>query len=234
MKSSYIDLAIYLLLRTTTSLLIDQASWLLLAVYVFGFVGWERWYEHLDRRKMQLYARMLPRWNWKHYLVSWGTFWQLGLVGFLLSRYGWINTKNPTIAEEILILLLWYGWLEIYFSIAHYYAHHPRIYKWLHKMHHRYVYTRPWCCQYAHPLEVWLISIPDALGICFLMSIPAVIAVPWSMIMVRHNVMVHRFDPTKTKHHAIHHQDGRYNTGNSTRFSQMIGNLYPAIDMAPE
>lgn len=98
-----------------------------------------------------------------HFFVQWPVLW---LSYGLLHRYGLhMSSELPSLFEIAKHLLVFVLCEDTLFYWAHRLLHHPRIYKHIHKQHHRFKATVGIASEYAHPLEYLLSnSIPFAAG----------------------------------------------------------------------
>ncbi|MGZ3419836.1 MAG: sterol desaturase family protein [Polyangiales bacterium] len=148
---------------------------------------------------------------------------------------------------------LWFGFTVIalivlqdtYFYWTHRAMHHPKLYRWFHKVHHASVQTSPWTAYAFSPLEaathaafvplVWLFLPMHELAVFSFM-----------LFMVTRNVLGHlsiELFPsgftrgrvtglsTTTTHHALHHRHFRANFGlYFTFWDRAMGTLHPAYE----
>jgi len=129
-----------------------------------------------------------------------------------ISDYGWIYF--------IFILLVMIVIHDAYFYWTHRMMHHPWIYKYVHKVHHKSISPSPWAAYSFHPIEalVQALFFPILL---FTIPIHQNTAVIFLIYMIVRNVMGHlgfEFFPkgfvskkwlnwhTTTTHHNMHHQ----------------------------
>ena len=79
--------------------------------------------------------------------VGLGLMWELGWARFYLpfEQYGfWYLPLS--------LLLLSFGH-ELYFYWTHRWMHHPKVYRWIHRVHHESLEPSPWASFSFHPLE---------------------------------------------------------------------------------
>ncbi|QJW91033.1 sterol desaturase family protein [Spirosoma taeanense] len=136
---------------------------------------------------------------------------------------------------------------DTYFYWMHRFIHHPRVFRFLHLVHHRSTNPSPWAAYAFHPLEALFES---AILLLITFSLP----VHWSAVMlfftfsVLHDVYIHlgyeilpanfqntklgRWISTSVNHNQHHkHFDGNYGLY-FTFWDRMMGTLRPDYDDA--
>lgn len=67
--------------------------------------------------------------------------------------------KNNNDINMALYLLYWLSVADIVFYTMHYLHHYPKIYKYIHSIHHKYRYTYGVGAIYAHPIDHYTINL---------------------------------------------------------------------------
>ncbi|MFY7786284.1 MAG: sterol desaturase family protein [Thermoflexibacteraceae bacterium] len=205
----------------------------------FLFAGIAYWIFYVWKRKELFYRKIQQKYptqehfrrEIKYSVISAVIFGCLGTLVFWAKKQGY--TLLYTSVSE-------YGWAYLVFTIfllifihdtyfywTHRLMHHPRIFKWVHLVHHQSHNTSPWTSFAFHPIEaiieaaffpiiVFVLPIHPLAGFIFLL---------YSIIM---NVVGHtgfEFHPKNSlkhpflkwfntpTHHNLHHQYSRSNYG---------------------
>lgn len=82
---------------------------------------------------------------------------------FLLELHGYsrlYSSTPPFPAYTYLQLPLFIAFTDFAIYWIHRYEHHPAVYKWLHKPHHRWIVPTPYASFAFHPLDGWAQSVP--------------------------------------------------------------------------
>jgi len=200
-----------------------------LAYIIFWKWGRHKW-EHLIIQRSLPQAKKI----WFEFRYSLSTVLIFSLVGFgiVLLEKGGYTTIYYQIGE--------YGWTyfflsfliviilhDLYFYWTHRWMHHPRIFKYVHKVHHQSTNPSPWAAYSFHPLEALIQAgfYPILLG-----TIPyhPIVLFIFLIFMITKNVMGHlgfeifpsgflkwtwfNWHTTPT-HHNLHHKGFNYNYG---------------------
>lgn len=141
-------------------------------------------------------------------------FWLswLGVAGVRLddapTNWGWV-------AATVVIIAFWH---DTYYYWAHRWMHHPRLYRHVHRMHHRFVNPTPFASYAFHPLEAvleaaWFLPLalimpidPEAMAIY--MVVLTVLNIVSHLGVETYPAWVARWFITST-HHNLHHSRGR-------------------------
>lgn len=75
------------------------------------------------------------------------------LVGWRLWTSGWIRVRSDAGGAALLDFLVLLLAMDVAMYVLHSLAHHPRLYRRLHEVHHRYERPRPLTLFVMHPLE---------------------------------------------------------------------------------
>jgi lathosterol oxidase len=101
----------------------------------------------------------------------------------------------------------------------HRYEHHPSVYKWLHKPHHKWIVPTPFASHAFHPLDGYLQSIPYHL---FVYVIPMnkwlyiamfIFVNCWTVMIHDGNFLLRSSVINSSAHHSVHHLYFNYNYG---------------------
>lgn len=170
----------------------QEVAWSLLTSFIFAVAGsgmvvlWQAGYT-------RIYASL-----------SWNDLWYMPL----------------SLAVAMLLHETYYYWL-------HRLMHHPRLYRYLHKVHHNSLVSSPWTSFSFHPSEAILEAIALPLIVCFLpmhygMIVTHLTLMTLSSVINHLNIEIypqgfkqHWFGRwwIGATHHALHHQEFRYNYG---------------------
>jgi lathosterol oxidase len=164
--------------------------------------------------------------------------WQKGytLVYLDIDQYGW--------AWLPLSLLISFIIHEVYYYWAHRWMHRPKIFRYVHSVHHSSRIPTPWTAFSFHPLESLLISLVFPFVIMILPMHPVVIVT--QLVLMTVSSVINHLDidifPEKisgtplaklmigSEHHSRHHSRVNYNYGLHFTFLDKIhGTESPAI-----
>lgn len=125
-------------------------------------------YHALFDKKLERHPRFLKnqiQLELKHALTSIPVMSALTVPFFLAEVRGW--SKLYDFASEApfsLWTLLQYPCFILFTDSGiywiHRWEHHPRVYRWLHKPHHKWVVPTPFASYAFHPLDGWAQSLP--------------------------------------------------------------------------
>lgn len=128
------------------------------------------------------------------------------------------------LAGSLLIMVLFH---DMYFYWTHRWMHHPRLYKYVHRVHHLSTNPSPWAAYSFHPLEAIVQALVFPI-ILFSMPVHTSVAFAFLIYMIVRNVWGHlgyelfpkRFMNLKwlnwhttTTHHNLHHEKFTANYG---------------------
>ncbi|KAJ2958860.1 hypothetical protein NQZ79_g5570 [Umbelopsis isabellina] len=138
------------------------------------------------------------------------------------TAYGGIPYMLFTIALFLLTTDFGIYWI-------HRYLHHPYVYKWLHKPHHKWVVPTPFASHAFHPLDGYLQSVPYHLFVyVFPMNKWLYISMflfvnVWTVMIHDGNYMLRSKIINSSAHHSVHHLYFNYNYGQYFTFWDRIG-----------
>ncbi len=215
-----------------------------MAYLVFWKWGRERW-KHLIIQDSLPQARKL----WFEFRYSLSTVVIFSLVGFSIVL--WESAGFTMIYHEI----DQFGWIyflvsillaiiihDAYFYWTHRGMHHPRIYKYVHKVHHQSTNPSPWAAYSFHPLEALIqAGFYPILLICIPLHPLAMFI--FMVFMISRNVLAHlgfeifpvglmkskwlNWHTTPT-HHNLHHRYFHHNYGfYFTWWDNLMGTTQP-------
>jgi len=124
------------------------------------------------------------------------------------------------------------GWIYILFSVIvylswddmciywiHRWIHHPKLYPYIHKPHHKWIVPTPFASYAFHPIDGFLQSLPYHVFI-FIMPLHKFVYIGLFLIVILWTVSIHDGFGVYTgtiingsDHHTIHHSDFFYNYG---------------------
>jgi len=147
--------------------------------------------------------------------------WQMGYT-HLYSTFSWQDLWYMPLSLVCAMLLH-----ETYYYWLHRLMHHPRLYKYVHKVHHNSLITSPWTAFSFHPTEGVLEAIALPLIVCVLPLHYGIIVFLLTFMTI--SSVVNHLDieiyPAGfaqhwfgkwwigATHHALHHKEFRYNYG---------------------
>lgn len=116
--------------------------------------------------------------------------------------------------------------------IAHRGLHHPKVYKYLHKTHHKWIVSTPFASHAFHPMDGFIQSIPyhmfpfifpvqKAIYLCLFMIINVGTVLIHDGNFFMNNGIIHG-----TACHAVHHLYFNYNYGQYTTLWDRLGGSY--------
>jgi fatty acid hydroxylase domain-containing protein 2 len=116
---------------------------------------------------------------------------------------------------------------EVLFYTFHRILHHPRLYKYFHKIHHEFKQPIGMSALYTHPIDVVIGSIiPDGIGIYLLGGHPYTIRF-WVVGAIFFTIMVaHSNFMNLSETHDNHHKLTNYNYGNGYFMDMLFGTKY--------
>jgi Delta7-sterol 5-desaturase len=194
--------------------------------YVLSFESWQnRKISTVAYRKGQ-FAREIY-WSVLTSLIFAGAgaftalLWQMGYTSIYLesSDFGWVY-----FGISIMIAMIVH---ETYYYWLHRWMHHPRVFRWVHKVHHDSLVASPWTAFSFHPLEGLLEAIILPLIVIWIPMHPYAIVLHLT-IMTLSSVINHLDIEIYPKgfalhwfgkwwigatHHALHHSQYKYNYG---------------------
>lgn len=134
---------------------------------------------------------------------------------FVLNYIGNVRVTETVpgifeIASDVTIVLV-IG--EVLYYYVHRLLHHPRIYKYIHKMHHQYTAPIAIVSLYAHPLEVLFGNVLALIGPAFFVNMHVYTFTLSLIIGFLSSLSVHSGRDIKGRFHDLHHQYFNYNYG---------------------
>ncbi|KAI3639404.1 hypothetical protein MIR68_002934 [Amoeboaphelidium protococcarum] len=142
--------------------------WVLVSCYAYlDFYGSPKW---LNAQKIQKVDYDMFAAYKKAIIHGLKSQFLMNLPGGFILAYLWCLSDKPVFplpsaAQMIRDIAFYYLLEEIMFYYGHRLLHHPRIYKYIHKVHHEYKQPIGAAAVYAHPLEHLTVSLtPVVLG----------------------------------------------------------------------
>lgn len=209
-----------------------RQTWFLPLFVFFTFLFFILYYETID--SVTVYKRMphkIPKLTLRSCLNTLVNVCILCMADYFTQSY----LKRDIIAhismwEVVVTPVVWLLTQEFTFYFLHRLAHLPSIYPHVHKLHHKYRYSRPAYCQFCQLFEMLFIQVVDSWSVLLVMRPQYYLAIGLSAVMIRHNVGSHRAQPEESNaevgRHAMHHRDGRYNFGNLSFLDKWMGTEY--------
>jgi len=167
----------------------------------------------------------------------------LPMMGVLTVPWIWGEIKGYSKLYEN--SSLYGGWPYMIFSIGlfvfttdfmiywvHRYLHHPFIYKWLHKPHHKMIVPTPFASHALHPLDGFLQSLPYHIFVYiipmqkWLYIIMYILVNFWAVSIHDGNFMVRSTIINSSAHHDVHHLYFNYNYGQYFTLWDRVGGSY--------
>jgi Sterol desaturase len=118
---------------------------------------------------------------------------------------------------QFLIMILY---SDILFHITHYLLHRKLLYKYIHKIHHKFKQPIGISSHYVHPIEFLLLLIP-VLSAPVILKIHPLIFYIWIFVIIINNVFSH--SGYMTKYHYLHHKKNYVNYGSNPLFDKFCG-----------
>ncbi len=218
-----------------------------LAFLVFWRWGRERYRHRLIQGDYPRVARMVHDAKWSlSTILIFSLFgvavYYAGRLGLLrryehVSQYGWTWFA----CSVVLLIVL----QDTYFYWTHRAMHHPRLYRFVHRVHHRSTNPSPWTAYAFAPAEAFVHAafVPLVWAVVPLHEL-AVFA--FLVFMITFNVFGHLSmelrsagttrhpvlgQQTTQTHHALHHQASRWNYGlYFTFWDRVMGTEHPEYD----
>lgn len=112
--------------------------------------------------------RRQPTWPqiWHCMQVSmFNQLWIIGLHALAIYWIGfdhsfiWMDPRLPSLKTLIIDFLFGMAASEVMFYYVHRALHHPSIYVYIHKMHHKYTAPISFAAEYAHPIEHFIANV---------------------------------------------------------------------------
>lgn len=159
------------------------------------------------------------------------------VVTSLALRYSGLcnNTHiSKSYILEIRDVFLSYVLQCVSFYILHRMLHWRKIYRYIHAVHHSYVYPVPWSAFYCHPLEhLFANLIPIALGPLILNMNVDLIRI-WTFVATVNGVIAHSggiLRPLEPGTHDIHHSNFNVNYGTGAWMDKLCGTFYEKLPL---
>lgn len=139
----------------------------------------------------------------------------LSLLFIIPYKYGYIKKENDFLNIIVLKFILWIIIEEACSYTIHRLMHHKSIYKYVHKMHHKYKYTRPLHAQYLSIYELFIHIIPSSFLPLFIVGpISLDFYILMTIFLLSFNIHSHRKVKDDNDRHGIHHLKFNKNFGN--------------------
>ncbi|KAJ5591857.1 uncharacterized protein N7459_002226 [Penicillium hispanicum] len=114
----------------------------------------------------------------------------------------------------------------------HRYEHHPRVYRWLHKPHHKWVVPTPFASYAFHPLDGWAQSLPyHVFPLLFPLQKAAYLGLfmfvtMWTVLIHDAEYLASSVVVNGASCHTMHHLYFNYNYGQFLTFWDRLGGTY--------
>lgn len=171
---------------------------------------------------------------WSEFKYSIGTvaiFATIGVGIYLAKENGY--TQLYDVADQfgnfymVLSFIIMVLFHDMYFYWTHRWMHHPKVYRYVHKVHHKSTNPSPWAAYSFHPLEavvqamvfpILIFTLPVYTGTAFAFLLYMILRNVWGHLgfelfpkrfMERRWINWH----TTTTHHNMHHEHFNYNYG---------------------
>ncbi|KAG0211066.1 hypothetical protein B0O80DRAFT_470144 [Mortierella sp. GBAus27b] len=119
---------------------------------------------------------------------------------------------------------------------VHRWLHHPLLYKYVHKPHHKWVIPTPFSSHAFHPIDGYMQSVPYHIFV-YLMPMQKYIYLVmfalvnfWSVLIHDGEYMLESSVVNSAAHHAVHHLYFNYNYGQYSTFWDRVGGSYRTPD----
>ena len=166
---------------------------------------------------------------WMSLLTSFCFLIELKGYSNLYTTVDFENHGLRKIAVEIISFLLF---TDAGIYLAHRWLHWPRVYKILHKPHHKWLVCTPFSSHTFHPVDGYIQSLPDHLY-PFLMPLNKFLYLFlftfvnfWTIMIHDGNHMSHNPYVNGTACHTVHHLYFNYNYGQFTTLWDRLGGSY--------
>jgi len=142
-----------------------------------------------------------------------------------------LDIERPSEVDQLKWSVLVALWADLHFYGVHRVLHQfPRLYKMVHKVHHRSINTDPWSGLSMHPVE-HVLYFSAALLVLVLPSTPFWVTNLLCVSLIIYPVPAHIGYWPFEKHHWEHHTEFNYNYGSSMLWDVVLGTCYqPARD----
>lgn len=216
----------------TPILLTDFLRYFLTAggAYLFFWIGFKKDWAH--RSIQQREPKKKKMWfEFKYSMSTVAIFTFIGWGIFLAKKAGYTliydNISDFGWAWFFFSLLLMILFHDAYFYWTHRLMHHPKIFKFVHAVHHRSINPSPWAAYSFHPLEA-LVEAGVFVIIVFTLPAHELALLLFLIYMITRNVLGHlgiEILPawfitnkwvnwhTTTTHHDLHHRYSNSNYG---------------------
>ena len=141
-----------------------------------------------------------------------------------------LDIERPSEVDQLKWSVLVALWADLHFYVVHRVLHQiPRLYKMVHKVHHRSINTDPWSGLSMHPVE-HVLYFSAALLVLVLPSTPFWVTNLLCVSLIIYPVPAHIGYWPFEKHHWEHHTEFNYNYGSSMLWDVVLGTCYqPAL-----
>lgn len=146
------------------------------------------------------------------------------------------NIRSYFLLSDLLYIPLWVISDEILFTINHYILHTRFLYKYIHRIHHKYKITSAWTTFYSHPVDnlfivVYYLIMPYIMlrngYVCSASVIGCFIFIGSVTFIGSH----HSIGEGNGTEHLIHHQKPRTNYSNFGPIDKLLGTYEKRKDM---
>ncbi|KAM0325751.1 hypothetical protein ACHAQA_007051 [Verticillium albo-atrum] len=131
-----------------------------------------------------------------------------------VDEYGWAWLFGSMVLFTI--------WNDITIYWIHRLEHHPRIYKYIHKPHHKWIVPTPWAALAFHPLDGWVQSLPYHVFV-FIFPMHGLVYMVLFVLVQVWTILIHDGDMisghwleryiNSPAHHTLHHMYFTVNYG---------------------
>ncbi|KAJ5115146.1 hypothetical protein NUU61_000905 [Penicillium alfredii] len=221
-----------------------QAVSLFLITWIFGLltylVGGLILYHTIFDKKLLQHPRFLPnqiQQEIKQGLTAMPVMALLTAPFFLAEVRGWsklydFTSEAPFRAYTCLQFPLFVFFTDSAIYWIHRGLHHPRIYRWLHKPHHKWVVPTPFASYAFHPFDGWSQSLPyHVFPLVFPLQKAAYLGLfifvsMWTVLIHDAAYLSESRVVNGSACHTMHHLYFNYNYGQFTTFWDRLGGTY--------
>lgn len=228
------------ILRQTVSLL--ALTYLGILVLYFTFAGLS--YKYIFNKEMEKHPRFLKNQVKLEIQASMNAFLPLDFLTvpwFVLEVRGhsklYHNISDHGWAYAILSVPLFLVFTDFLIYWVHRLEHHPRLYKHVHKPHHKWLVPTPWASHAFHPLDGYAQSLPYHI-FPFVFPLHRMISIGLFVFVNLWSILIHDSDmicnsPLEKiingpSHHTLHHLFFTCNYGQYFTVCDRVGGSYRA------
>lgn len=144
--------------------------------------------------------------------VRWSVFNFL-VVGTCVYGYSFFcpNTENQFLLKLLSCILI----ADIWFYTTHRILHHPRLFKYIHSIHHQWRYPIPFISYYCHPIENLLCNLGSVLVPVMIVGGSTPLLHVWILFTISQSTVAHAGELKifPTSKHDRHHKQYNMNYG---------------------